>query len=506
MLSLKTPVFPASFLRTVVSLKDKLIQAAAAAVAQFQTILQSRIQSVDSLTPSSFLDLEQEIHRLVARECIDPVVGALIQVAHNFADVKEKALKVMSAIPDLRLQVSAQSVNITLLGGSKVTVLTPYYLRRPPQGKGRPRAKGKRGPSGKGIYPFLAALGIHYRVSPALGSEVARSVALGTIEQSQLALSLRGIRLDRKVIRRLTLRLAERGLAYREWACEQVAKGFRGTSCKDKRIVIAADGGRLKTRVLRRGRRRKSGHHTFDGAWREPKVYVIYEIDENGKKVRRGLLRYDATMQTADGLFQLLKATLQEIGAHEANEWVIVADGADWIWNRVKDLITALAYDSSKVTEIVDLYHAVQHLHKISSEITTWSDATRKAWVKKMRRHLLNGRHEVVVLAIEELCSLPENKELRKLLPYIADHAGRMRYSEFKKRNIPIGSGAVESCVRRIVNLRLKGNGIFWKLETAEGILHLRAQMLSGRWDAFVKAILEPRQIWCLQGGLKATA
>jgi hypothetical protein len=71
-----------------------------------------------------------------------------------------------------------------------------------------------------------------------------------------------------------------------------------------------------------------------------------------------------------------------------------------------------------------------------------------------------------------------------------------MRYAAFRAANIPMGSGAVESCVRRMVNLRMKGNGIFWRLENAERLLFLRSQMLSGRWDAFIDNILRPLQLW----------
>ena len=114
------------------------------------------------------------------------------------------------------------------------------------------------------------------------------------------------------------------------------------------------------------------------------------------------------------------------------------------------------------------------------------------------------GRFQSVQTAIQELCRGRKAKNNRKLLPYLTDNAARFRYSDFRKRNIPIGSGAIESCVRRIINLRLKGNGIFWTVQTAEGVLHLRAQMLSGRWDKFVKTIMEPRMLWSLE--LKETA
>src|ERR1017187_6846778 len=194
-----------------------------------------------------------------------------------------------------------------------------------------------------------------------------------------------------------------------------------------------------------------------------------------------------------------LGAVLREIGAHEADEWIIVADGAEWIWNRVPSLIKALDYDSSKVTEIVDFYHTVQHLGQVAAEVKRWSDGQRKVWVKEMKRHLLDGKFQVVQEAIEELCRGCKAKKIRKLLPYLTDNVDRLQYCDFRKKKIPIGSGAVESCVRRIINLRLKGNGIFWTLETAEGVLHLRAQMLSGRWDSFIKTVLQPHFLWSIE-------
>lgn len=59
----------------------------------------------------------------------------------------------------------------------------------------------------------------------------------------------------------------------------------------------------------------------------------------------------------------------------------------------------------------------------------------------------------------------------------------RIKYLDFKKAGYPIGSGAIESAVRRVVNLRMKGPGIFWLPESAEAFLHIRAQLFSGRWD-----------------------
>ena len=65
-----------------------------------------------------------------------------------------------------------------------------------------------------------------------------------------------------------------------------------------------------------------------------------------------------------------------------------------------------------------------------------------------------------------------------------------MRYKAFQDRGLPIGSGAVESAVRQVVNLRLKSNGMFWLQEHAEYLLHLCAFLRAGRWDDLVLATL----------------
>ena len=67
-----------------------------------------------------------------------------------------------------------------------------------------------------------------------------------------------------------------------------------------------------------------------------------------------------------------------------------------------------------------------------------------------------------------------------------------------------LGSGAIESGVRRLVNLRLRGNGIFWIASKAEGILHWRAQLLSGRWYNFIEVLNQPKEFWVLENARKS--
>jgi len=274
--------------------------------------------------------------------------------------------------------------------------------------------------------------------------------------------------------------------------------GFRGTGqVRGKRIVIGTDGGRIRIREkTKSGRRRKSGRRGFQATWKEPKVFVIYEIDCRGRKRRHGFVRQDATLKDADGLFVLLASKLREIGAHEAAEWVIVGDGAEWIWNRIPNLVATVGYSLDRVTQVVDFYHAVEHLSGVAEYVKGVNK--RKAWLRQAKRLLRRGHIDALTKLIEGLCRGRNAKKIRKGLAYFQDHAHRMRYHEFKRRGIPLGSGAVESCIRRVINLRLKGNSIYWRPDNSEALLHSRAQLLSGHWAQFAAAALQPENFWSL--------
>jgi hypothetical protein len=80
---------------------------------------------------------------------------------------------------------------------------------------------------------------------------------------------------------------------------------------------------------------------------------------------------------------------------------------------------------------------------------------------------------------------LPNNHALWTELSYLERHGeeGHLDYARFRRRGVPLGSGAIESAIRRVINLRLKGNSISWHEENAEGMLMLRCLVLSNRWD-----------------------
>ena len=217
--------------------------------------------------PGTLLQEEMKLHQQAARECLDPVIAARIRAAHEDASVLDEA-EMLARTGGFQPQKATERVTITLLGGSAISVRTPYFLRRTTK-KGRKR--GRRGASGNGVYPILAKLGIHFRATPALASEVGRLVAQGTLEEARQNLAVRGLRLGLKRIQGLAQKLAARGLSYRDWCLEQARAGRRGCgeALRGKRWAIAEDGGRIRIRVpINRGRRRKSGRQIVRHKWR----------------------------------------------------------------------------------------------------------------------------------------------------------------------------------------------------------------------------------------------
>ena len=105
------------------------------------------------------------------------------------------------------------------------------------------------------------------------------------------------------------------------------------------------------------------------------------------------------------------------------------------------------------------------------------------------------GKTKAVIAAIEPLCKGRNKKKIVTELNFFKKNRDHMKYAWFKRRRLPIGSGAVESCIRRVVNLRMKGAAIFWLKENAEAFLHLRCQYKAGRWDETILNMLENQDV-----------
>jgi len=444
-------------------------------------------------TPETFLRAEEALQRELANigaHLLASVVGSL----HRDPRFVAEGLATARATQSQKLRNRGlRTTPVRFLGGVEIPFTTPYLSRDLEGRPGPRRGVGRRGKAGEGCYPVLEALGIHENATPALTSAVAREcVRCVSFEEASEALRERGIEMDAKTARSVALSFGERALRERQARQRTAREGMTfSDEFAGERIVISTDGGRLRTREGgRSGRRGKKGRRRYRTPWREPKIVVAYVIDSRGRKKRGTRPIYDGTLEDADAAFDLLTAELLLRGAAKAKEIIVTGDGAVWIWNRVDTLARALGFPPEKIVRVADFYHAVEHLTAIANLRPSWPEGNRKRWVSTMRRRLKRGKIDLVIKECRPLCRGRNARRIAKEVAYFEERRDFMRYDEYQKRGIPLGSGAVESAVRRVVNLRLKGPAIFWSRSSAEAMLHLRAYLKAGRWEEVVHRVM----------------
>jgi hypothetical protein len=370
-------------------------------------------------------------------------------------------------------------VRIRTAQGHTVAVWTTYYRR-----KGQRRA-GKRS---AGVYAGLVLLGIYDRCTPALAAEVSLFAAmLGSLQEAQDVLAARGVELDTKTVRTIAYRYAARARLE-----QQVNNAAFEDSVAGRRVVISSDGGRIRLREIKRGPKTTKGRRRYTGAWREPKVLIVYVVDAEGKREASFAPFIDATLKGPDAVFALLRSYLQRLEITQADQVLFIADGAPWIWKRVPLLVQALGLAVEQVHELLDFYHAVQHLSQVVALRQDWSAKARARWRIQQRRFLLQGQVEQVIAAVQALCRGRHSKAIRTQRNYFIKNQSRMAYATLIAMKLPIGSGAIESTVRRVVNLRLKGPSLFWCRANAEALLLLRSYDKAGRWNMLKRMATSP--------------
>jgi hypothetical protein len=156
-----------------------------------------------------------------------------------------------------------------------------------------------------------------------------------------------------------------------------------------------------------------------------------------------------------------------------------IGDGGKWVWNLFARLTKELPI-KNKVTEILDWCHAVEHLYKMAADHQGKTEAEQSKWAQALTPHLKEGKLDLLTNLVHK--EKGQIKNFDSHWNYFETHHERMRYDKFKAAYLPLGSGIVESAIKRVINRRIKSTGSFWKLENVENMLPLRCALLSGRW------------------------
>ena len=223
---------------------------------------------------------------------------------------------------------------------------------------------------------------------------------------------------------------------------------------------------------------------------REVKLAVFFtqdKLDESGYPVRDRKSESDAaTFEPAAMFGNLVKAEGIRRGAHHVRQLTILGDGAAWIWN----IATA---KFPEATQIVDLYHAREHLHDLArpgvhAARPQGRMARRPPGGPRLRRHRRHRGSRPQVPPVEGV----KKDEVERELGYFLSNAPRMRYHWFRSRGLFVGSGVVEASCKTVIGQRLKQSGMHWTVTGADSIIALRCKEASRPEDQFWQRARQP--------------
>lgn len=215
--------------------------------------------------------------------------------------------------------------------------------------------------------------------------------------------------------------------------------------------------------------------------WHEWKTGIYYQQDQPGRTAGgRGVLAPKLVVGWQGDPVEFGRRLHWEAvsaGLGRARSRLIVADGAHWIWNLAQDRWAG-------ATEVLDFYHATQHLWELGRALVGNDEAKLAEWVEPRRHQLRYGKHKRVLLEIASLAapSTEAGKVIKREQDYFAEHAPRMNYSALHRKGWPIGSGPVESeCRNR--QCRFKRPGQTWTPRGMRNLGALTEARHNGHWD-----------------------
>jgi hypothetical protein len=214
-------------------------------------------------------------------------------------------------------------------------------------------------------------------------------------------------------------------------------------------------------------------------------VFTQTAWDEEGYPIRDpDSTTYTGAIESAEEFGKRLYVEAWKRGWSRAEKKVVMGDGAEWIWNLAGQHFPG-------AVQIVDLYHARQHLWDLARKLYPNDPVTQKAWIKVHQKPLLDeGKIDKLVAALHSIHSTnPEVIEkIRTEADYFERNADRMRYPKFRQQHFFVGSGVIEAGCKTVIGSRLKQSGMFWTVRGANAILALRCCHLNGRFEDYWEA------------------
>lgn len=213
-------------------------------------------------------------------------------------------------------------------------------------------------------------------------------------------------------------------------------------------------------------------------------VFTQTAWDKEGYAIRDpDTTTYVGAIETSETFGKRIYAEAHQRGWRRAEKKVVMGDGAEWIWNLAQEYFPG-------AIQIVDLFHARQHLWDLARKLYPNQESERNAWIETHQDLLDEGHIEALVEFLRRIdCSNPElAKKILTEANYFAGNAERMRYPKFRAQHLFAGTGVIEAGCKTVIGSRLKQSGMFWTVRGANAILALRCCHLNARFETYWEA------------------
>jgi hypothetical protein len=211
-------------------------------------------------------------------------------------------------------------------------------------------------------------------------------------------------------------------------------------------------------------------------------VFTQTAWDKEGYAIRDpDSTTYTGAIETAEEFGKRIYLEAWNRGWSRAAKKVVMGDGAEWIWNLADQHFPG-------AVQIVDLYHARQHLWDLARKLYPNDTVSQKTWIKVHQKRLLDkGKIEKLVLSLRatESTNAEVLYKIRTEADYFERNAERMRYPKFRRQHLFVGSGVIEAGCKTVIGSRLKQSGMFWTVRGANSIIALRCCHLNGRFEDY---------------------
>jgi hypothetical protein len=245
-------------------------------------------------------------------------------------------------------------------------------------------------------------------------------------------------------------------------------------------LYTQVDGtGVKKETVGRQGKTEGQPAHT-----REAKLGCVFTQttwDSEGYAIRDpDSTTYVGAIEPAEEFGKRIYLEAWKRGWPRAQKKVFMGDGSEWVWNIAQQHFPG-------ATQIVDLFHARQHLWDLARKLYPNQEAEQRRWMMVHQDLLDEGKIEELVAALRAIDS--PNPELADKIRieagYFENNTERMRYPNFRDQHLFVGTGVIEAGCKALIGSRCKQSGMFWTVRGANAILALRCCQFNGRFEDY---------------------